>query len=177
MTIEYVDPPGVGDWMRRRAEHQAIQAGRTPDQYVTVHRLEFLQPDGRWCGPYCAEFMTPEAFDIRDRMIAAHTEEDPQRPWPDPQIFAANPGQDRYVCGMTTFLSLGLWFGRAFRELIEQGGHVGKYLVHRNSIASIYLGQVVYMQRMAALVDRFGQEIPPERLVQRVHPDVLRLVF
>lgn len=39
---------------------------------MRVYRLEFLQPDGRWTGPYCAEYMTITAFEVREEMIEKH---------------------------------------------------------------------------------------------------------
>jgi hypothetical protein len=138
-----------------------------------VYRLEFLQPDGRWTGPYCAEYMTVAAFDIRDRLIAEHTADDPRRPWPDPQIFASNPGRDRYVCGAMSVVGLADWFGQWFEPLLCQGGHLGSYDVPEEAIAVRDGLQVIYMQRQGLLRDRLGKPVLPDLLVCRVHPTKL----
>lgn len=137
---------------------------------LTVFRLEFCQPDGRWTGPYCAEYMTPEAFEIRDRMLVEHHEHDERRPWPDDQIFLDNPGRNRYVCGTTTYAALQDWFEGYLQEFMKQGGLVGQYSVPQDAIGDIDGRQVIYMQRKAMLVLRAGTHVDPERLVERIHP-------
>jgi hypothetical protein len=136
---------------------------------VRAWRLEFEQPDGRWTGPYCAEWMTERAFDIRGELIAAHVEGDVDRPWPAARIFAANPGVDRYVCATLTWSGLRDWFGRWFDPLMDEGGHIGLYELPARAVALMDGRQVVYMQRQGLLVGRFG--FPKQRpLVERIHP-------
>jgi hypothetical protein len=137
---------------------------------VTVYRLEFLQPDGRWTGPYCAEWMTATAFEIRDILIAEHGQDDPKRPWPDEQIFLNHPGADRYVCGTPSLPGLSAWFGKLFHPLIEQGAHLATYDVSVEAIAVREPSQVIYMQRQGVLRIRIGKPIEPEHLVHRIHP-------
>lgn len=143
---------------------------------MRVYRLEFLQPDGRWTGPYCAEWMTERAFEIRAEMVAAHTEDDVQRPWPDRRIFLANPGPDRYVCGTLSEPALRDWFGRWFAPLMEEGGHLAIYTLPASAPAVMDGQQVIYMQRQAIFFGRFGYPSDHLELVQRIHPttDLLR---
>lgn len=138
---------------------------------VTAHRLEFLQPDGRWTGPYCAEWMTAQAFEIREHLNAEHGRDSESRVWPDGRIFAASPGVDRYVCATPSLDALQWWFGRWYSPLVNQGGFVSRYLVPQNAIALHDTTQVIYMQRRATLLDRTGEHVQPERLVEKIHPN------
>ena len=138
---------------------------------MRVWRLEFEQPDGRWTGPYCAEWMTERAFEIRQEMLASHVETDPDRPWPSPRIFAENPGVDRYVCATLTESALVNWFGRWLDPLMEEGGYIGTYdLPATDSAIMVGKQQVLYMQRRARLHGRFGYPADHLRLIQRIHP-------
>jgi hypothetical protein len=137
---------------------------------MKVYRLEFEQPDGRWTGPYCAEWMTQRAFEIREELIAAHIEGDLDRPWPPERIFADNPGTDRYVCGTSTGLALRDWFGRWFSLLVVEGGHVAIYDVPLEAVALMDGKQIVYMQRQGTLFGRYGRPAQSLQLVQRIHP-------
>lgn len=135
-----------------------------------VFRLEFFQPaERRWTGPYCAEWMTPRAFEIREAMMVTHIEGDPERPWPDSAIFLANPGVDRYVCGTSTLLGLQSWFGRWLGPLLAEGGHVGTYEVPAEAVGVRDGQQIVYQQRRAVLLDRFGTPVDRDLLVHRIH--------
>jgi hypothetical protein len=137
---------------------------------VRVWRLEFEQPDGRWTGPYCAEWMTERAFEIRRELILAHLEGDVDRPWPADRIFTANPGPDRYVCATLTESGLRKWFGRWFDPLMDEGGYIGSYDVPATVPVIMDGRQVIYMQRLAQLHGRFGYPTDRLRLVQRIHP-------
>jgi hypothetical protein len=139
---------------------------------MRVYRLEFLQPDGRWTGPYCAEWMTERAFEIRSAMLVDHHRGDARRPWPDEGIFLSNPGPDRLVCACLTQPRLREWFGRWFDDLLDEGGHVGVYDLPTTIPVFMDGHQVIYMQRLAGLVDRVGHE-PPSPLVNRLHPSQL----
>lgn len=140
---------------------------------MRIFRLEFLQPDGRWTGPYCAEYMTKGAFAIRDAMAPQH-KNSAYHSFPDPQIFAKNPGRDRYVCGTMSIKQLVAWFGEYLVPFIDEGGHVGIYEVPEAAIAENDGRQIVYQQQQARLLIRHGAFVPPRRLlVERIHPDKL----
>lgn len=138
---------------------------------MTVHRLEFSQPDGRWTGPYCAEWMTRRAFEIREQLKAEHGPDSPGRAWPESRIFADNPGANRYVCGSPSLTALRWWFGRWYGPLLEEGGFVSTYRVPRDAVAHRDASQVVYMQRRGLLMSRVGDHVPVEQLVEKIHPD------
>lgn len=135
---------------------------------MRVYRIEFLQPDGRWTGPYTAEYMTPRAFELRYAML-----KDPKitRPYPQAEIFANNPGKDRYVCASPSMSSLKTWFGDYLELLQMEGGHRGIYDVPQKAIAECYLEQVVYQQRQATLIKRTGTPIDPNLLQEQFHPN------
>jgi hypothetical protein len=137
---------------------------------VTVWRLEFLQPDGRWTGPYCAEHMTERAFEIREHLIAEHLPDDATRPWPDSKLFIDNPGRDRFVCGANSLPALTRWFGQWFLPLLREGGQIAAYDIPMDAIGHRDGYQTIYRQRMAVLRARVN--IPRERLglVERIHP-------
>jgi hypothetical protein len=140
---------------------------------MKVYRLEFWQPDGRWTGPYCAEYMTEAAFAIRDRMVPHH-KTSTYHVFPDAAIFAANPGPDRYVCGATSMKLLRDWFGEYFMPFLGEGGHVGIYEVPEAAVAENDGLQVVYQQRQARLLNRRGKVMPPQHLlIEHIHPDKL----
>lgn len=132
---------------------------------MKVYRLEFLQPDGRWTGPYCAEYMTPRAFELRKRMNKTH---DTQRPWPNEAIFAANPGKDRYVCASSSMKELVRWFGGYLVHFIHEGGHVAVYEVPEGAIAQIDSQQIVYQQRQAVCLSRKGQPVALHLVVRKI---------
>lgn len=138
---------------------------------LTVYRMEFSQPDGRWTGPYCAEWMTPEAFEIRKHLNAEHGPDSPSRTWPDSRIFLDSPGANRYVCGSPSMSALQWWFGRWYAPLLREGGFVATYQVPRDAVAHRDTTQVVYMQRRATLTSRVGEHVPVERLVEKIHPN------
>jgi hypothetical protein len=136
---------------------------------MRVYRLEFPQLDGRWCGPYCAEYLTERAFVVRDHMIAAHDKGDLHRPWPDERIFERSPGPDRYVCGTATLDKLVEWFQGYLVLLLREGGHLAVYDVPAQAIAAQDVGQVVYMQRQAQLLRRASRVyVDPASLVPRM---------
>jgi hypothetical protein len=118
--------------------------------------------------------MTPRAFEIRKWLIEEHGPDDPNRPWPDPTVFAMNPGVNRYVCGTLELVDLAVWFGRHFHPLLSEGGHLAVYEVPKDAVDSVNGQQVVYMQRQGVLQDRAGITVAPERLVHRVHPNAIR---
>jgi hypothetical protein len=120
---------------------------------MQVYRLEFLQPDGRWAGPYFAEYMTEAAFTIRARMGPRHKV---CRPAPDPRIFLASPGWNGYVCGSPSMRALLGWFGRYLRALMREGGHIAVYTVPDAAVAWRDEQQIVYQQRQAVCVHRTG---------------------
>ena len=134
---------------------------------MRVFRLEFLQLDGRWTGPYSAEYMTSEAFVIRDEMLRAHRR---TRSFPNDDVFAANPGVDRYVCGSPSMKSLVRWFESYLLPLQDQGGNLGEYEVPDDAVSQIDGEQVVYQQRRSALVRRTGSSVDPDLLICRIHP-------
>lgn len=142
---------------------------------MRVYRLEFVQPDGRWTGPYCAEWLTARAFAQRELMIHEHCD-DVDHPHPDGAIFRASGGPDRYVCAMLSPGELFAWFGRFFDLLWNEGAHLGVYDVPLTAVAHHEAGQVVYMQRLATSVARVGCERQPARdaLKFHRHPSVLR---
>lgn len=133
-----------------------------------VYRIEFLQPDGRWTGPYVAEYMTAKAFALRDAMMKDH---EITRPYPISATFAHNPGLDRYVCASPSLMALRAWFGAFLPLLQEQGGHIGVYEVPTVAIAEQDDQQVVYMQRQAVCLSRKGTPVNSDLLVARFHPD------
>jgi hypothetical protein len=135
---------------------------------MRVYRLEFLQPDGRWTGPYTAEYMSAKAFILRDKMMIDHKV---HRPYPPADIFAKSPGRNRYVCASLSMESLTSWFGKYLKLLEDQGGHVGIYRVPLSAIAQRDDWQVVYQQRQAICLSRSGAPLDPELLVERFHPD------
>lgn len=138
-----------------------------------MYRLEFLQPDGRWCGPYCAEYMTARGFELRDLMMAEHLIDDPGRPWPDPEIFARSPGGDRYVCGTASIPDLTWWFGHWLHPLMHEGGHLGSYEVPQAAVAVNDGAQIIYMQRQGVMHRRIGTPVDPQLLIERFHPNKL----
>lgn len=93
---------------------------------MKVYRLEFLQPDGRWTGPYCAEWMTPRAFEIRDAMAPDHKTSG-YHTSPDAELFACNPRENRYVCGSASMELLESWFGDYLEPFLAEAGHIGIY--------------------------------------------------
>lgn len=132
-----------------------------------VWRLEFLQPDGRWTGPYCAEYLTDRAYKLRQRMCAEHRD-NAARPWPCEQVFANNPGRHRYVCGSHSFLGLLEWFESYLALFFQEQGHVSYYDVPEAAVAERDSFQVVYQQRQAVLIHRFGkQTIDPATMTPR----------
>lgn len=138
---------------------------------MKIYRLEFLQPDGRWTGPYCAEYMTARAFDIRAKMLRHHNTS-PKHIFPDAQIFAANPGKDRYVCGSASMPKLFGWFGAYLALFMKEGGHIAVYEVPQAAIASIDDYQIVYQQRRSVLLRRkSARNLKQIELVERIHPD------
>jgi hypothetical protein len=140
---------------------------------IEIFRLEFLQPDGRWTGPYCAEYMTAGAFAIRDRMAAYHKNSD-YHAFPDAQVFANNPGKDRYVCGVDSMEKLQEWFGEYFVPFLAEGGHIGVYGVPEEAIVENDGRQIVYQQRRGQLISREGTYTTPGHLLlERIHPDKL----
>jgi hypothetical protein len=134
---------------------------------MKLYRLEFLQPDGRWTGPYCAEYMTAKAFELRDAMNTEHLR---TRVFPDATIFTNNPGKDRYVCASPSLQLLSQWFGSHMPGLIQEGGHIAIYEVPAAAIAWDDGLQIVYQQRRAVCVSRKGKAIDPVRLIERFHP-------
>lgn len=123
---------------------------------VRVYRLEFLQPDGRWTGPYCAEYMTRRAFELRVKMNKSHLT---TRPFPNEQIFADNPSVDRYVCGSGSVQALFAWFGGYLRLFLQEGGHIGVYRVPARAIVLNDGKQIVYQQRHGLLISRSGSPV------------------
>lgn len=136
---------------------------------MRVYRLEFLQPDGRWTGPYCAEWMTPAAFGVRERMLEQHRTSE-YHTFPDKQIFANNPGKDRYVCGSASEELLRVWFGEYMEPFLGKGGHIGIYDIPNQAIRHDDGMQVVYQQRQAKLISRSGKPVSSELLIEKIHP-------
>jgi hypothetical protein len=133
---------------------------------MKVYRLEFLQPDGRWTGPYTAEWITPAAFKLRKAMLKNHKV---TRPYPASSIFAKNPGKDRYVCASPSMGALKAWFGRYLGLYKAEGGHVGTYEVPVEAIAERDEEQIVYQQRQATLIVREGEPIKQVQLVEKLY--------
>lgn len=144
-----------------------------PETPLRVVRLEFEQPDGRWTGPYCAEYMTSRGFEVRDRMIKEHKSPGHGgRRFPDSNIFAANPGVDRYVCACRSLESLQVWFGAYFKDLLAEGGSVSTYEVSPQAVAWDDGWQIVYQQRQGVLVTRTVTPLPSGSILEeRFHPD------
>ncbi|HSX32224.1 MAG TPA: hypothetical protein VLF43_03105 [Candidatus Saccharimonadales bacterium] len=136
---------------------------------MRVYRLEFLQPDGRWTGPYCAEWMTPAAFEIRERMLEPHRNSE-YHAFPDEQIFIKNPGKDRYVCGSSSEALLYVWFGEYMKPFLAEGGHIGIYDVPNQAITHDDSKQIVYQQRQATLILRSGTPVETKLLIEKIHP-------
>jgi hypothetical protein len=134
---------------------------------MRVYRLEFLQPDGRWTGPYCAEWMTPKAFELREKMLQDHNI---NRPYPISETFARNPGKDRYVCASPSWRSLQEWFGKYLLLYLKEGGHIGVYNVPEEAIAEKDKRQIVYQQKGATYISREGSPIDPSLLICKIHP-------
>lgn len=137
---------------------------------MRVYRLEFLQPDDRWTGPYCAEWMTPAAFAVRERMLLPHRNSD-YHTFPDERIFANNPGKNRYVCGSASKELLYQWFGEYMEPFLAEGGHIGIYDIPDQTIKHNDGRQVVYQQRQAKLITRSGVPVNPSSLVEKIHPN------
>lgn len=133
---------------------------------MQVARLEFLQPDGRWTGPYSAEWMTLHGFSLRYSMLPSHLE---LRPAPDPRIYLDNPGVDRYVTACPSANALEHWFGEFLQPLLTEGGHIALYEVPLDAIAHDDGQQVVFQQRRGRLVSRSGSPVPQAELIHRVH--------
>lgn len=135
---------------------------------MRAYRLEFEQPDGRWTGPYCSEYMTVAAFRVRDRMLRAHRR---TRRFPDAAIFAQNGGADRYVCATATMRGLLAWFGGFLPQLLRQGGRIAVYEVPAGAVAEDDGTQLVYQQRRGVLVRRGdASSTTTDALERRVHP-------
>src|SRR6266550_2360073 len=107
------------------------------------YRLEFLQPDGRWTGPYTAEYMTPKAFELREGMLKDHKI---TRPYPYSETFANNPGKDRYVCASPSLEALKTWFGNYLNLFEDEGGHIGEYEIPEVAVTEYDEQQIVYQQ-------------------------------
>lgn len=139
---------------------------------MRAYRLEFLQPDGRWTGPYCAEYMTREAFDARDLMNKVHTSKTHKlsRSFPDFKIFADNPGKDRLVCASPSKSGLYDWFEGYIDVFLVHGGHIGEYELPKGEIIWHDDKQLVYRQRAAKLIRREGKQVDFSLLKERFHP-------
>jgi len=137
---------------------------------MRVYRLEFIQPDGRWTGPYCAEYMTARAFEIREKMLKLHNVS-PYHIYPAEQIFLKNPGIDRYVCASANMSKLLAWFGGYLGLFMKEGGHIGIYEIPDDAITWNDGNQVVYRQRQATLIQRRGRFVPDQsQIVEKFHP-------
>lgn len=126
---------------------------------ISVWRLEFRQPPGwriDWLGPYTSHWLTAEAEEIVRYMEAEHCVTHPHPR--DPAIFEAHPGDDRLSCGCATRSLLEQWFGSYLPRLVEQGAHITHYSVPTSAVVEHAPEQVLFITRMATVVERTGHE-------------------
>lgn len=113
--------------------------------------------------------MTRDGFLARYAMLPAHLRD---RPTPKADIFAKNPGADRYVSACTSLVELQNWFGDHLDVLRPEGGHVAIYEVPDGAVAFNDGQQVAYQQSQAVLIKRTGTTVDPESLLHRVHKSI-----
>lgn len=102
-------------------------------------------------------------------MLELHRNSD-YHTFPDENIFAENPGKDRYVCGSATNELLEIWFGEYLEPFLGEGGHIGVYDIPTAAIWHDDGKQVVYQQRQATLIARSGKKIDASLLIEKIHP-------
>jgi hypothetical protein len=128
---------------------------------MSVWRLEFPQPPGwriEWLGPYTSHWLTAEAEEIVRYMEAEHRVTHPHPR--DPGIFESYPGDDRLSCGCASRSLLEQWYGDYLPRLLAQGAHVTHYSVPAAAVVEDSPEQVLFITRMATVVERTGHEAP-----------------